>query len=61
MGRDNSRAAYELQKCIAARKAMGLGISRELQTLLSQTADAQTATDASQQDFYQRMAAKYKM
>ena len=61
VGRDNSRAAYELQKCIAARKAMGLGINRELQTLLSQTADAQTATDASQQDFYQRMAAKYKM
>ena len=61
VGRDDARAQHELQKCVAARKAQGLGVTRELQSLLSQTASSQPATDAEQQDFYRRMAAKYPL
>ena len=61
VGRDDARATYELQKCVAARKAMGLGPSHELQALLAQTAGAQPVSEASQKDFYRRMAAKYQV
>jgi len=58
-GRDNPRAAYELQKCMATRQALGHPITRELQQLASQLSDVAPATDAQQQDFYRRMTEKY--
>lgn len=61
LGRDNPRAAYELQKCIAARKAQGFGITREIQQMLQQLTGVQPATDAGQQTFYKKMAEKYTM
>lgn len=59
IGRDNARAAHELQKVVAARRAQGLATGRELQSLLAQVADTQPTTDTEQQDFYKRMATKY--
>ena len=59
LGRDNPRAAYELQKCIAARKAQGFGVTKEMQQMLQQLTGVQPATDAEQQAFYKNMAEKY--
>lgn len=61
LGRDNSRAAYELQKCIAARKSQGFGITREMQQMLQQLTGVQPATDAEQRDFYRRMTEKFQI
>ncbi len=57
--RDKARAAHELQKCIATRKALGYTITRDLLALQQQLAGAQPATDAEQRDFYEKMAAKF--
>ena len=59
VGHDNQRAAHELEKCIATRQALGHPITRELQQLSSQLQGVSPTTDAQQQDFYKRMAAKY--
>ncbi|MCR4920288.1 MAG: acetyltransferase [Bacteroidaceae bacterium] len=59
LGRDKSRAAYELQKCVETRKALGYHITSDIEQMLRQLAGVQAATDAEQQDFYVRMAAKY--
>lgn len=58
-GHDNPRAAYELQKCIATRQALGHPVTRELQQLSAQLENVNPATAEQQQDFYKRMAAKY--
>lgn len=52
-------AAHELQKCIATRKALGHPITRELEQLSAALQGITPATDAQQQYFYRRMAAKY--
>ena len=59
--RDKPRAAHELQKCIATRKALGYAITRDLQTLSEQLTNVQPATDRDQQLFYKRMAEKFLM
>ena len=59
VGHDNPRAAHELQKCIATRQALGHPVTRELQQLSSQLQGIIPTTEPQQQDFYQRMAAKY--
>ena len=57
--RDKPKAAYELQKCIATRKALGFGVTREMQQLLQQLSGVQPAPDAEQQEFYKKMIEKY--
>ena len=57
--RDKARAAYELQKCLAARKAAGLHPTREQQQMLKKLDGVQPATDAAQRDFYRKMVEKY--
>lgn len=58
-GRDDSRAAYELQRCIATRKAEGLNPTHDMLQLQQKLADAHPVTAADQRDFYRRMAEKY--
>ena len=57
--RDKARAAYELQKCLAARKAAGQRPTREQLQMLKKLEGAQPATDAAQCDFYRKMSEKY--
>lgn len=57
--RDKARAAYELQKCLAARKAAGLHPTREQQQMLKKLDGVQPAIDAAQREFYRKMAEKY--
>ena len=59
LDRDKGKAAYELQKCIATRKALGFSVTREMQQMLQQLTGVQPATDADQQTFYKKMAEKY--
>ena len=61
--RDKPRAAYELKKCIDNRKAQGYGdgTTRHIRSMLQQLQGVSPATDAEQQDFYRRMAAKYSV
>jgi hypothetical protein len=61
MDRDKSRAAYELQKCVASRKASGYHPTREIQQMVRKLDGAKPATDATQRDFYRKMAEKYKV
>ena len=56
MDRDKVRAAYELQKCVAARKAAGLYPTREQQQMLGKLEGVQPATEAAQREFYRKMA-----
>jgi tetratricopeptide (TPR) repeat protein len=57
---DKPRAAYELQKCVAIRKASGYHPTREIQQILKKLDGVKPATDAAQRDFYRKMAEKYK-
>lgn len=57
--RDKPKAAYELQKCIATRKAEGFGVTKEIQQMLQQLTGVQLVTDAEQQAFYKKMVEKY--
>lgn len=59
VGRDDSRAAYEVQRCLAVREGEGLRPGRELWQLRQQLADARPVGDADQRDFYRRMVEKY--
>ena len=59
LDRDKTKAAHELQKCIDTRKALGFGVTREMQQMLQQLAGVQPATDADQQTFYKKMAEKF--
>lgn len=58
--RDKPRAAHELQKCVATRKALGYHNTRDIELMLQQVAGIQPTTDAEQQDFYRKMAEKYR-
>ena len=57
--RDKPKAAYELQKCIAARKVAGFGVTKEMQQMLQQLQGITPTTDARQQEFYKKMIEKY--
>ena len=57
--RDKSKAAYELQKCIATRKAQGFGVTKEIQQMLQQLTGVQPTTDVEQQTFYKKMEEKF--
>ena len=57
--RDPSRAAYELQQCIAIRKSQGHPITKAISELSDRLSSAQPTTMAAQSDFYRRMAEKY--
>ena len=57
--RDKPKAAYELQKCIATRKALGFGVTREMQQMLQQLQDIVPTTDGEQQVFYRKMAERF--
>lgn len=59
MDRDKPMAAYELQKCIATRKAQGFGVTKEMQQMLQTLTGIQLVTDAEQQAFYKKMVEKY--
>lgn len=59
--RDKSRAAHELQKCTATRKALGYHNTRDIEQMLQQVAGVQPTTDAEQQDFYRKMTGKYPL
>ncbi len=59
VGRDDNRATYELQRCLAIRKAEGYKPTHDLLRLQQQLVNAHPVTDADQRDFYHRMAAKY--
>ena len=59
LDRDKPKAVYELQKCIATRKALGFGITKEMQLMLQQLSDVQCETDTAQRVFYKRMSEKY--
>lgn len=59
--RDKARAAHELQKCVATRKALGYHITHDIKTMLRQVSDVQPTTDAEQQTFYMRMTQKYPL
>lgn len=54
------RAAHELQKCVATRKALGYHNTRDIELMLQQVAGIQPTTDAEQQDFYRKMTEKYR-
>ena len=55
LDRDNSRAAYELQKLVETRKALGYHITHDIEEMLRRLAGIQPATEASQQEFYRKM------
>ena len=57
--RDQPKAAFELQRCIATRQAAGFGVTREMQQMLSRLQGITPPTDAEQQVFYQKMMEKY--
>lgn len=59
VSRDKARAAFELQKCIATRKASGFGVTLEMQQMLGQLEGVVPVSEAEQRLFYQRMAEKY--
>jgi tetratricopeptide (TPR) repeat protein len=56
---DKPKAAYELQKCIATRKAQGFGVTKEMGQMLQQLTGVQPVTDAEQQAFYKKMVEKF--
>ena len=57
--RDPSRAAYELQQCVAIRTAQGHPLTREIQALQERLKAVAPASPEAQRDFYRRMAQKY--
>ena len=55
LDRDNARAAYELQKLVETRKALGYHITHDIEEMLRRLAGIQPVTEASQQEFYRKM------
>ena len=55
LDRDNARAAYELQKLVETRKALGYHITHNIEEMLRRLTGVQPATEASQQEFYRKM------
>ena len=61
ISRDRPKAAHELQKCVACRKAQGFPVTRDIQSMLTQLQGVTPATDAQQMDSYRKMAEKFKV
>lgn len=59
LGRDNSKAAYEVMKCAACREKEGYHAGKTLLDLQKQLAGVEPSSDANQQNFYKRMSEKY--
>ncbi len=59
LDRDRPKAAFELQACIATRKAQGFNLTREIQQMQQQLQGVTPSTSAEQQTFYRRMMEKY--
>ena len=59
--KDKRRAAYELQKCLAVRKALGYPVSNELRRLQDRLAGVSASSDAEQRTFYQKMMEKFPL
>ena len=59
--KDKRRAAYELQKCLAVRKALGYPVSNELRRLHDRLAGVSACSDAEQRTFYQKMMEKFPL
>ena len=59
LDRDKAKAAHELQKCIAARKEQGFGLTKEMQQMLRQLQSVTPTTEAQQQEFYKKMVEKF--
>ena len=59
LGRDNTKAAYELQKVLAQRQQQGYHPTREMQAMQSQLQGVVPSTEAEQQAFYKKMAEKF--
>ena len=59
LNRDKPKAAFELQTCIATRKAQGFHLTREIQQMQQQLQGVTPSTSAEQQTFYRRMMEKY--
>lgn len=58
-GRDDARAAYELQKCIFVRQVLGYGPSEKIKALYAKLSGVHPVAEKDQFDFYQRMVRKY--
>ncbi len=59
LGRDNRKAAYEVEKCASSREKEGYHAGKRLQELQKQLAGVEPVNDATQQSFYKKMAEKY--
>lgn len=55
LDRNNARAAYELQKLVETRKALGYHITHDIEEMLCKLAGIQPVTEASQEEFYGKM------
>lgn len=53
---DNPRARYELDRCIAIRKASGYNITWHMQNLDATLKDVKPVTDQDEREFYRRQA-----
>lgn len=59
LDRDNKRAAYEVQKCVTTRTALGFHNTRAINELLFKLKGVTPCSDSSQEIFYRKMAEKY--
>ncbi len=59
IGRDNTRAAYEVQKCVVTRTALGFHNTRDINVLLNKLKGITPCSERTQEDFYRKMAEKY--
>ena len=60
-GRDDSRAAYELQQCIATRRALHYAITSEMLQMEARLKGVVPVSKANEEDFYRRMAKKFPL
>lgn len=61
LGRDNARAAHELQRCLSIRQSLGFHPTRETDELAKKLEGVKPVTLADEQQFYRRMVEKFKV
>lgn len=61
LGRDDARAAHELQRCLAIRQSLGFHPTRETDELAKKLEGVKPVTLADEQMFYRKMAEKFKV
>ena len=59
VGRDDARAAYEIQKCVSVRQVLGYGSSERMKDLYVKLSGVHPVAEEDQLDFYQRMVCKF--